>query len=465
MKRVGKREISVQNRRTFLKRAVGGGVAAGAGLASGPALLVGERPARAATAEVQLGGRRAPRRVGAPRPELEAFLRSQAEAGQVPGFAACVAVGSEIAWGYAHGVADHKRGDRMTLLSSQAIASITKTWTTTALLHAQQHGHLGFDEPLETYLPYRVRNPYAPDSPITLRHILTHTSSLGDGAEPGSYGAAYRQLDPYATLADEWAELIFGVDGELYDPELEFFYEVAPGDEHIYGNSPWSLCAAALREATGLAYPNYARRHIFRPLRLENTSFVPSELRWRSTQHALVEDGEKVPDSGFGLYSNLFRYPREGPIRQGLEAFSGYIPYGPYSYPAYPDGGLYTNALDLARYLGMWMNNGKLDGRRVLARATVESALEVALPEDMTPDEGHVGGQGYLQCLGWREDRAARGVYVHHGEDLGTATVAAFALPERVGVAVITNVEGAGFEFNTVARRLLEEFGGPEIDV
>ena len=56
------------------------------------------------------------------------------------------------------------------------IASISKTFTNTAVMQLRDAGHFELDDDVNEYLPFPVRNPRHPDAPITIRQLLTHTS-------------------------------------------------------------------------------------------------------------------------------------------------------------------------------------------------------------------------------------------------------------------------------------------------
>lgn len=435
------------NRRRFIKGAVAAGVAAGI-------------PAGAATASASTpNGRKGtgPTQVGDPRPELDALLLREIERARIPGLQACVVKNGEIVWGRALGSADLRRNRKMTLRSSQIIASITKTVSTTAVLRRSQAGDLDLDRPLDDYINFKVRNPIAPRTPITLRQILTHTSSLtAYGPEPGAYGESYRLAPSRPKAADEWAELFFSPYGESYSKK--FFYPFAPGREWDYGSASWALVAATLNQSTGKSLFETFDTEIAAPLRMTNSSFQFGALSEVSIPHAWVENGRKVVNSGLGPYMNLLRRPRPASLASGLKGFTGYIDYGPYGFPMYADGGLHSNALDLAAYVGMWMNGGSFGGRRVLERRTVEQALRPAIPAKLT--------EGFRQCLSWFRETVAGGshLYSHDGGDLGVTTQAGFLLPERVGVVLISNIESTPkLNLNRLMRRLMSEFSGREL--
>lgn len=85
--------------------------------------------------------------------------------------AAAVVVGDEIIW--AHGY-----GEQPDLSTIYMVGSIDKTYLTTAFLQLVEEGKIGLDDDIRDYLPFELRNPLAPDVPITPRMLLSHQSGL-----------------------------------------------------------------------------------------------------------------------------------------------------------------------------------------------------------------------------------------------------------------------------------------------
>jgi CubicO group peptidase (beta-lactamase class C family) len=90
----------------------------------------------------------------------------------------------------------------MTDKTIQNIGSISKTITATAVMQLWEKGKFKLDDDVNGYLPFKERNPYFPDDPITFRELLTHKSSIKDGP---AYEDSYACGDPTISLKD-WIE-------------------------------------------------------------------------------------------------------------------------------------------------------------------------------------------------------------------------------------------------------------------
>ena len=96
--------------------------------------------------------------------------------GNTPSLAASVVYKDDIIWSKGYG---EQSNDNVAFM----IASITKTFTTTALLQLYERGIFELDDDVNSYLPFSLRNPNYPNTPITFRLLLLHQSSLMRGGE------------------------------------------------------------------------------------------------------------------------------------------------------------------------------------------------------------------------------------------------------------------------------------------
>jgi len=111
---------------------------------------------------------------------LDAFVRAHMRIAHVPGLAACVVRGGDIVWAKGYGWANVARRRRVTPDTDFMLASVSKTVMATALMQLVQQGRVDLHADVDTYLPFRVRNPQHQGRPITPWRLLTHTSSIRD---------------------------------------------------------------------------------------------------------------------------------------------------------------------------------------------------------------------------------------------------------------------------------------------
>lgn len=117
------------------------------------------------------------------------------------GVAGMVFVDARKVWSKEYGHRDYLRTQPFTTTTPMTVASITKTFTGVAMMRLVAEGKLDLDADVNRYVPFSVRNPRFPDTPITLRMIATHTSSITDRWEV--YRATYSfGGDPAESLTD-----------------------------------------------------------------------------------------------------------------------------------------------------------------------------------------------------------------------------------------------------------------------
>jgi CubicO group peptidase (beta-lactamase class C family) len=147
------------------------------------------------------------------------------------------------------------------------LASISKTVMSVAVMQAVEDGLLDLDAGVDDVVPFAVRNPQHPRDPITLRMLLTHTSSIrddwptiipfyshGDSTIPfGSY--LRRHLDP---------------GGDLYRADRSYS-EWKPGARHDYCNLAAALAGFLVEAASGTPFDRWCDERIFAPLRMDRT--------------------------------------------------------------------------------------------------------------------------------------------------------------------------------------------------
>ena len=189
------------------------------------------------------------------------FLREHRPRG-LAGISAGVVRDGELAWSSAGcGLADVAAGrapDETTLLR---IASITKTFTGTAVMQLAGTGGLHLDDPAVRHLPElrAIGTPFGPVETLTIRRLLSHESGLQgeppgtDWAGPAYQGSAARSLARAAEVG----------------------LKVPPNSQSKYSNLGYQLLGEIVARVSGTPYPDYLRQAILEPLGLASTGFEP----------------------------------------------------------------------------------------------------------------------------------------------------------------------------------------------
>jgi CubicO group peptidase (beta-lactamase class C family) len=216
--------------------------------------------------------------------------------------------------------------------------SVSKLFTWVAVMQLVEQGKLDLDEDVNTYLgTFRIRDTF--DEPITLRHILTHTTGFEDGA----FG--YLIIDDPARIMPLEEAM------RRYEPARVN----PPGKQTAYSNYATALAGLIVANVSGLSFNDYIRQNIFEPLGMNSSTFeepLPMALADRMAESYTLEAG------GF--------------VAKPFEIIANFGPAGAQS----------ATATDMIRFAQAILNGGELDGRRILRPETVEQMLTRSFSHD-----------------------------------------------------------------------------------
>lgn len=289
----------------------------------------------------------------------------------IPGVAACIIKGEKLAWSGGFGWATMSPKVKMSLDSLENLGSISKTFATAALMQLHEQGLVDLNANVEQYLPFPLRNPHHPDTVIRVRDLLTHYSSLRDGA---SYAKLYRCGDPQLTLAN-WLRAYFLPGGSYYDA-TQNFHPWAAGENWDYCNLAYGLVAYVVECVSGIEFASYCTRNIFLPLGMNETSWYLADIdrRRHTTPYSWVENGRvRGPEFG-GIPEGIIT--ESGPTLDAPQS-DGYHANCLYNHPNYPDGFLRSSVRQMSVYLRALLGGGEFQGRRILKKDTVDTMFTV----------------------------------------------------------------------------------------
>jgi CubicO group peptidase (beta-lactamase class C family) len=223
------------------------------------------------------------------------------------------------------------------------IASPSKTVTALALMQLAEQGLVDLDADVSDALGWELRSPSWPNSPITLRMLLGHTSGIADGP---AYDAFARVMIPEQRPLQM---LFVGSDGAegAPDPAPGIFSEHEPGTYFAYSNAAWGLVASVIERVTGERFDRLARARIFEPLGIA-ASFNVADL---PADHIAalyrIQDGEWRPQVDHFIDAA----PED-------RAYAGYEP-GHNGLLYAPQGGLRISMAGLIVLADLLMNGGQ----------------------------------------------------------------------------------------------------------
>jgi len=193
----------------------------------------------------------------------KAYLeRWQAES-QAPGVSAAVCVNGELVFSGGVGVSDLESGMPQNGRSVHNIGSISKTQSVVAILQLVEQGKISLDAEVQTYVPWFPKK----QRPITVRHILTHTSGIrhyrDDEFDPGQLWM-FQHYDKVEESTRRWRD----------DP-LAF----DPGTRWMYSSFATNLLHGIVESVSGLSFEEYLTRNVWRPAGMADTRFdIPARI-------------------------------------------------------------------------------------------------------------------------------------------------------------------------------------------
>ena len=236
--------------------------------------------------------------------------------------------------------------------------SVSKLITWTAVMQQVEQGKIDLDADINQYLDFTI--PAYDGQPVTMRQLMTHTAGFEEQVKD-LIGSDRDAIPPYDELLKRWI------------PRRIF----APGTTPAYSNYGTSLAGYIVERVSGEPFDDYVERHIFDPLGMDNSSFrqpLPANLQPNMATGYDKMSGEVVPFEIVG--------------------------------PA-PAGSMSSTGEDMARFMMAHLNNGELDGNRILkpetARYMHTTATTLLPPLDrmmMGFFETNINGERVIAHLG-----------------------------------------------------------------
>ena len=254
---------------------------------------------------------------------------------------------------FADGLADPRTGRAVTVDDPVRVASVSKLVVAIGVLRLVEAGKLDLDADVSHWLGWSLRNPAFPDRPISLRLLLSHTSSVRD------------HDDQYAIPLGISVQAVMG-DAASWDTAH------GPGDHYFaYSNLNFPIVASIVERVTSERFDRWMRGQVLEPMGLDacyNWPTCGDDAVARAV--VLNQDGKPVKDDLGG------RRP-DCPVSPAADGSCdlGSWRAGENGALFAPQGGLRISARGLARVGRMLLNGGSLGGVRILSLRSVEMLL------------------------------------------------------------------------------------------
>lgn len=307
--------------------------------------------------------------------KLEKLIAEMMHQQQLPGFAIGISQDGQTIYKKGFGTTNLHNESPVTPESVFQLCSLAKAFVATAIMQLVRAGKIDLDSPVTNYLPYFQINDERV-SQIRLRHMLTHTSGL-----PGlDLKERFQSLRETPSVYDHEAL-------ERYVRNLtQVSLMTDPGETFSYSDMAYNILGEVIAKTSGQTFEDYTHDHIFRPLGMENSTFLVCDVNpdLLAMPHIRGETGEVIVSSVF-----------------------------PYTRHDAPSSNLYSNVDDMLRWASANLNRDVLDGAKILT-ASDHSALWTPYVETGWSDRASAYGFGWF--LGTEGEHQ---IVRHLGGDLG----------------------------------------------
>ena len=294
--------------------------------------------------------------------EVEAWLPGAINHYPVPGLAVGIVHRGEMLFENCYGYADLQKEKPVSPDTIFRIMSISKTFTSIGILQLWEQGKFDLDDPVNPYLNgLKVQHPDLNAPQITIRHLLTHTSGVG---ETRGYSDLLR---PVGGLAAKKDTRILSM-REYYQGKLQA--ETYPGMKWAYANHAFAILAQLIEDVSGLPFAEYMRKNVFDPLGMQRSEYFLSEK--------LREDLAQ----GYALKGAQFKD----------------VEYVRLNTPGC--GGIFSSLAEMRLYVAALMNGGENEHGRVLKPETLKLMMTSQIPSVIDERIFKMGLGFFLEDIG-----------------------------------------------------------------
>ncbi len=333
--------------------------------------------------------------VSAQADKAEAEIQEIMKQRSVVGLSVAVVKEGKIVYTHSFGLKDIESNTPLTDETLFRIASISKSFSATSIMQLVEAKKLSLADDFSNLVGFKVRNPKFPETVITLKMVLSHTSSINDSE-------GYFNLDVINPSKNpNWAKC---------------YNNYAPGAGYQYCNLNFNMVGTIIEKISGERFDQYVKRHILDPLGLYGGYCVDSLDKTK--------------------FATLYEY--DGKAKKFTASPAAYNPRSEevknytmgYSTPIFsPTGGMKISAGDLAKYMTMHMNYGKYEKGRIIKKKN-SKIMQTKLSDE----------ENYGLALRISDQLIPGHTMVGHtGSAYGLYSVMFFEPKEKFGVVVITN--------------------------
>jgi len=332
--------------------------------------------------------------------ELEPEIDRAMTDGRIPSLTIALTAGDEILWSRGFGNANLRTRTPATPETVYIIASTLKPMIATVVMQLVEEGLIGLDDPVSPHLGDLAIRGEDPSTPITVRHLLTHTSGLR-----GGFSAVPVWADTVPMPMDTFLRERLVVEGP-------------PGEEVRYSNPGFTVLGRLIEELTGSPLQEEVRARIWEPLGMTSTAFAPTPVM----EEVLAVPYRPDPETG------------------------AQVPIARVRFAEWPAGGAWGTVVDQARWVAasLALAHPVEEEGRLLSPETARLMQTLNSPDFTGPMAGGWGGAGAGYGLAWWTATLNGDRYIAHSGSVGGYTAFTHGnVDRRLGVAILTNGQRA----------------------
>lgn len=331
-----------------------------------------------------------------PAKQIDGFVKRKMKGYGIPGLSLAVVRNGKIVHLKGYGIANLELSSPVTEKTSFSLASITKTFTAILIMALVEDGRLSLDDPISKHLSG------LPDiwKPITVRHLLTHTSGIP------SFATLDKEPCPVAKQFRDYTR-------EDVLKEVSCFpLDFAPGERFAYGDTNYHLLGMIIERVSGKSYDIFLHERVLKPLGMKDT---------RNTNYA-----DLIPNraNGYSL--------RKGVLKNADR----------FEIDEFANAGLISTAVDMAKFEGAFTTE------KVLKHKTLEQMWTNA-----RLNSGEIVPQ-YGLGLGLTPFRGRKRIGHNGGGGLGFATSFTHFPAEKISVVLLSNMDQPGGRIGDLANEI-----------
>ncbi len=346
---------------------------------------------------------------------IDVWLDSEKDFKKIPGISVAIVKDQQMVWSKGYGYADVSKKVPMEAGTLCSICSISKLFTSVAIMQLWEQGKIRLDDSVSMYLPaYKLQQDFE-SVPITIRALLTHSAGLPRESKQPYW------TDPYKFPTEKEINDSLGKQHTIYPSSTMF----------QYSNLGMSLLGQIVAKVSGIPYEKYVEENILKPLQLKDTRpFMPENL-W----------GNKLATGYGGLKRDGSRRPMPFFQANGIA----------------PAAGFSSSALDLAKFAQWQLRLLNSTTKELLKPSTLKEMQRV---QWINPDGNVTWGLGFVI-----DNVDGSKIVGHDGSCPGYRTSVTIQPKSKFAVVVMVNAAGVDpGDYSDVIFKILNRYGDGKME-